>query len=385
MGVRKRKSWLLGIAIWTIIPLLYASPYVVTSPGQSEEMTFLRFSFYTFPDWWCSGLLSVFALWAARRYPLRRDTWKRHVWILAACGLAFALVQMSCFVSIDRFLAHIFPGMGLGPLIMKSYGLVSFNFQDQLMRHIHWNLHKHFTIFWLIVAYAHGMDFYRKYLDRELRASQLEASLAKARLQMLRMQLNPHFLFNTLNAISALMHSDVDVADRMVARLSELLRISLDHSEEQLVPLKEELRFLHLYLEIEKTRFRDRLSVEERLDPTALGVPVPSLLIQPLVENAIKHGVAAIRGPGRIVLRAERHNGRLKLAVEDNGPGLEGNSAPKRPGGVGLANVRTRLKHIYGEDCSFRLLSNPGGGARAEIDIPAMGPEPVDEGRPAQS
>jgi two-component system, LytTR family, sensor kinase len=184
------------------------------------------------------------------------------------------------------------------------------------------------------------------------------------------MQLNPHFLFNTLHAVSALIHEDPEAADRVVARLSELLRLSLDQTKPQQVPLHEELVFLDRYLEIEQTRFSDRLKVEKQVSPDVERALVPYLILQPLVENAIRHGIEPREDQGKVIISACRSNGMLQLRITDNGAGLvEQDDAGAREG-IGLSNTRSRLKHLYGEDYRLELTSAAGGGLEARIDIP---------------
>jgi LytS/YehU family sensor histidine kinase len=182
------------------------------------------------------------------------------------------------------------------------------------------------------------------------------------------MQLNPHFLFNTLHAISALVHKDVEAADRMIARLSDLLRYALESTDAQEVPLRQELGFLNRYLEIEQTRFGDRLTVRLDIAPETLDALVPNLVLQPLVENAIRHGIEPRAKPGRIDLRARRENGRLKLEVCDNGVGLPSGRIPEE--GVGLSNTRARLQQLYGEGHCFELGDAPGGGLMVSVELP---------------
>jgi two-component system, LytTR family, sensor kinase len=224
--------------------------------------------------------------------------------------------------------------------------------------------------YWTLLGIAQAILYYRATKRRELSASFLEARLAEARLQVLKMQLQPHFLFNTLHAISALMHRDVDAADRMIARLSELLRMSLDTAGEQEVSLSRELDFLQPYLEIERKRFGDRLSVDMRIDPEALDARVPNLVLQPLVENAIRHGVAQRSASGRIEIQASRFNGSVTLRVADDGPGLPPGGAGSIKFGVGLRNTQQRLEQLYGGDHRFELTNAQGGGFQVLVTIP---------------
>jgi two-component system LytT family sensor kinase len=198
--------------------------------------------------------------------------------------------------------------------------------------------------------------------------AQLQAQLAEARLSALRSQIDPHFLFNTLNAVSALVERDPRGVRRMIARLSELLRHSLDGAGEPEVTLRQELEFADRYLEIMRIRFQGSLEVEQRVDEGMMDAMVPSLVLQPLVENAVKHGVGRLRGVGRIEIEARRDGARVILTVRDNGPGMEG-AAPAREG-VGLRNTRERLAQLYGDDAKLTLRPAEGGGFEAEVALP---------------
>jgi sensor histidine kinase YesM len=222
--------------------------------------------------------------------------------------------------------------------------------------------------YWAILAVGHVLNYYRQLRDRELFSSQLEAKLAQTQLQVLKMQLHPHFLFNTLNAISALIHSDVELADRMIARLGDLLRTTLENANQQEVPLRQELDFIQPYLEIEKARLGSRLTVDIQIDPEILDAKVPNLILQPLIENAIRHGIGPRTAPGRIEIQAGRDNGFLRLAVKDTGPGLQ--APPGALRGIGLANTRARLEHLYGANQQLQLTNVPGGGLQVSLTFP---------------
>jgi len=198
------------------------------------------------------------------------------------------------------------------------------------------------------------------------RATRLEAQLARAQLDALRMQLHPHFLFNTLHAISALQTEDPETAQRMLVRLADFLRLTLENSAVQEVSLRREIDFLSRYLEIERMRFPQRLAVEFAVDPAMLDARVPNLILQPIVENAIRHGIAAKASPGRLEVGASRRNGSLLLRVRDTGPGL---TAPPTEG-IGLANTRERLGRLYGTASRLSLENAPGGGLEVIIEIP---------------
>jgi LytS/YehU family sensor histidine kinase len=222
-------------------------------------------------------------------------------------------------------------------------------------------------VYCTLLAVYHALVYYRVSQDRALRASQLEARLAQSQLQVLRMQLQPHFLFNTLHTISALMHRDVKRADSMIAALSDLLRMSLRSVGVQEVELREELDFLQRYLEIMSLRFGDRLTVTLDIDPQMLDARVPTLVLQPLVENAFRHGFGDGMRAGQVRVTVRPDGEMLRCEVVDNGRGLPQNGARE---GVGTSNTRARLRHLYGERFSLELTANPGGGARVSLAIP---------------
>jgi len=226
-------------------------------------------------------------------------------------------------------------------------------------------------MYWMVALGHLGWSSYQRERDHELEEAELRQQLVEARLDALRMQLNPHFLFNTLHTISALIHENPEAADRVVARLSELLRLSLDQSKAQEVPLHQELAFLDRYLEIEQTRFADRLKVDRAIEPGVQDALVPFLILQPLVENAIRHGIEQREEKGRLGITARQNNGVLALSVSDNGSGLaDDNPEGFRGEGIGLSNTRSRLRHLYGNDQKLELQSVPGGGLEVRITIP---------------
>jgi LytS/YehU family sensor histidine kinase len=225
--------------------------------------------------------------------------------------------------------------------------------------------------YWLLVGVGHGLEYYRRLGQREAQNERLRRRLTQAELHLLKSQLQPHFLFNTLHAISALMHRDVKAADRMLARLSQLLRVALDYTGTQEVSLEEELDFLEPYVEIEQVRLGDRLSLELDIQPQVLDARVPHMILQPLVENAIRHGIAPRATPGRIRIRAHGRRDMLDLEVWDDGAGkTNGKRNGSSGGGLGLANTRARLEQLYGDNFIFEPANDPAGGFRVAISIP---------------
>ncbi|MEA2446287.1 MAG: two-component system, LytTR family, sensor kinase, partial [Thermoleophilales bacterium] len=212
---------------------------------------------------------------------------------------------------------------------------------------------------------------YFRYREREFRASQLESQLAQAQLQTLKMQRQPHFLFNTLHGIAGLVRDNRNkAAVNMLAGLSDLLRYTLENAGKQEVPLKEELEFLELYLDIQQMRFSDRLRVEMQIEPETLDALVPNLILQPLVENAIRHGTSRRAASGTVGVMARRDNGLLRIQIYDDGPGLKRDDGVKPVEGVGLSNTRARLVQLYGERQKFALSERESGGVEATLVIP---------------
>jgi signal transduction histidine kinase len=311
-----------------------------------------------FKDWYACGVLSLGVLWFCGRNRLEPGKTRRWLLVHLAAGCVFSVIYATAtawLVAGEQ--SVMMPGKILTfPFLLKKMALHYFVL----------NL----IMYWLVVFGHLGWHYYARYSEREVQAVELKRELVEARLDALRMQLNPHFLFNTLHAISALIHEDPEAADRMVARLSELLRLSLDQSKPQQVPLSEEMVFLDRYLEIERARFGERLKIEKQLGPDTHTAMVPFLLLQPLVENAVRHGIEAREEAGHIAISARRNNGTLELSVRDDGPGLSRETnAPVRKG-IGLANTRSRLRHLYGENFQLNLSDLAEGGLEARVEIP---------------
>jgi len=311
--------------------------------------------------WYVWAMLAPVVLYLGRRFPFERGVWLR--------SLPVHLVGV-CAVTV----AHIGAYEGLRLWLMQLFWT-----EPMKVEYTWWNLVKqsYFQYFdwemmtyWAIIGAFHSVNYYREFQDGALKAARLETQLAEAQLQALQRQLHPHFLFNTLNAISALMHRDVEAADQMLSKLSDLLRIALDQRGAQEVALKDELEFLQKYLEIEQTRFGDRLSVDFTIEPQTLDAQVPNLILQPLVENSIRHAVAVRIEPGHIAVRARRSDDRLELSVRDNGPGLPKGRDVAPASGVGLANTRSRLERLYGASQHLTFAEPPGGGLLVTVSMP---------------
>jgi LytS/YehU family sensor histidine kinase len=284
-----------------------------------------------------------------------------HVWRWIGRHLLAALLFSLCYVTALSWLLAGEISVQTGEILTFSYLLKKMG-----LHYVALNL----MMYWLVVLGHLGWHYYTQYREREVVAAQLQKELVEARLQALRMQLNPHFLFNALHAVSALIHDNPDLADRVLARLSDLLRLSLDQSKPQEVPLHEEFAFLDHYLEIEQTRFADRLEVQKQVEPGAENALVPFLILQPLVENAIRHGIEPSPDPGLLRIQAVRKNGELHLRVSDNGMGLSNWAKTSKGEGIGLSNTRSRLKHLYGAAFRMEVREATPRGVETIISIP---------------
>jgi LytS/YehU family sensor histidine kinase len=303
-----------------------------------------------------ASILFVFVIFFALRFRLQRHNWLRRLPVYLLVMIGYSILHTT-LMAVTR--QAIFPLVGLGKYY---YGIMpiryAMEFASQTM------------FFWITVAFTHLIAHYRETRDRELKTAQLEAELAQAQLQTLQSQLQPHFLFNALNTISAVIYEDVQTADAMIARLSNFLRQLLNTSESQEVTLQEELNFLNLYLDIMRPRFEERLNVEFEVESSAQAALVPKLILQPLVENSIKYAADPISGMVNIEVCAVRLNGDLLLHIKDKGPGLQTTQATMFTKGFGLSNTRERLKHLYGEHHEFAFRNVENGGLLIQVKVP---------------
>jgi two-component system LytT family sensor kinase len=307
--------------------------------------------------WYLAALMVPAIVWAARRFPLDTGRRVRALAVHTGGALLFSCAHLTGLLGV-RFL--LWTNGGKNPnATWAQY------FQRRSFEQLDWSL----MVYAVIVGVSHAVAYYHELQERKLKAAQLETRLIEARLKTLEAELHPHFLFNTLHAISTLVHRDPESADRMISRLSDLLRITFDRSGEPKVSLKEEMDFLQKYLDIEQTRFQDRLTVHVNVEPEAFDGEVPRMILQPLVENAIKHGIAGRSGGDNVQITAGREGDRLWMQVRDNGAGLQVGTLKALRTGVGLSNTRARLDCLYGRH--YRLeFSDKHGGLSVLIEIP---------------
>jgi two-component system LytT family sensor kinase len=352
--------WLCYLGGWTLFALFFISEDAGRLLYQGRAVEWHAYLVVWLTTAYAWAFLAPFVWWLAGQFPIGRSAWWRSGGMHLAGSLGFALIEEALF-------AGITPVFGL-PWFPR-------NFAATFRAVVPIDFHLNVIVYWLIVGAQHSVGYYRRYLERarasaqlELRATQLEGQLAQAKLSALKMQLHPHFLFNTLHAIVVLVRQHrVEEADEMLTNLSELLRQTLAGWETQEVPLGREVELINLYLDIQRVRFQDRLTVEMSLSPATLNALVPSLVLQPLVENAIQHGVSKSSAAVTIALKSCLRDSTLELQVCDNGPGVSGEGSGN---GVGLSNTRARLQQLYGERQSLSLDGLAGGGTVATVRLP---------------
>lgn len=354
---RKYLKWIAIFGLWTLFGIYFTSQVALQSQAFPNPTPFWRVLMWQLFSGYVWFALSPVILRLGHRFPLVEGKWRISIPVHLAASIVFAVTQLA----ID---AYILPKLGY----MSSGGPQPY--LEVLKKILLFNLHFSVAIYWGVLGMQQAIKYYRKNRERELRTSQLEARLATTRLQVLKMQLHPHFLFNTLNAISELIYRDPESAERMISDLSDLLRMSFENLEIQEIPLKQELEFLEKYLEIELTRFHDRLKVEMRIAPETLDASVPNMILQPLVENAIKHGIGPRGEGGKIDIGAVRQNGHLELTVRDNGIGVPSGDVEHLSEGVGISNTRRRLRHLYGDKHSFSFANGDSSGLAVSLVIP---------------
>jgi two-component system, LytTR family, sensor kinase len=351
----KWTKWAIIFLCWTGFALFFTTQSYIIQDRYNGSINWKG----TLVDWLVGSytwfILTPLILQMSDRCPLQRGKLLRSIGVHAIAAPFFNIISIAIFVVARGSIFGHFPDTR--------------SFFKSLRSHIIIEFHGGLLVYLAIIGISQAIGYYRKYREREIQASNLETRLIEAQLDALRMQLHPHFLFNTLNSVSVLMRRDVDAADRMLLQLSNLLRVTLARNADHEIKLRQELEILERYLEIEQIRFQDRLTVRMHIDPSALDALVPQLFFQPLVENAIRHGIADREMGGVIDIRAERQNGMIHLQVRDNGPGL--NAARGSPiEGVGLSNTRSRIEYLYGSGSRFEAYNAEEGGLTVAAAFP---------------
>lgn len=355
MNTKKRQnkfSFLLGIA--TLLTVIFTfDKYISSNYIRGGSATFIAAAAHSAVTWYVFAFLTIPLLKFVRRFPIQKKT-------------PAAMILLYIFASILFSFAHttttyLFWFKRLGYKVVFSEDFIL-----HLISHYAFNL----IIFLSIIGLYYLIEYYRISRERELRTAELKTLLSQTRLQVLKMQIQPHFLFNTLNAIAALMYEDVNKSHTMLSRLSDLLRIALDSSERQEVTLQEEMTFLQSYLDIQELRFQDRLQINVNTPPETLNAMVPSMILQPLVENVVTHGLEPLGNKGKIEIRSQIKDNSLILKISDNGPGLPSSENIDESNGIGISNTRKRLRQLFGDDFKIEFTNNTNAGMKVTMTIP---------------
>jgi two-component system LytT family sensor kinase len=348
----KYVPWVAGVAVWTVLPLLFASQTAIWFAYRGQPMDWGEHLTFRLADWYTCGLFIPLLVWATRRWPVDLAHLGTRLPLQLALVVAVSAAKIVLFEPVQTLLGLTPRGLGR----TFAAGFIS-----------------EIVAFGATSAAIHAIEFYRRFRERELLAQQLQARLTDAQLRALRAQLNPHFLFNTLNSITTLVHRDPHRADAMLTRLGELLRLTLRADPDHEIPLAEEFALLDRYLDIMRMRFSDRVTVSCTLHPAVANALVPSFVLQPLAENAFEHGVARASGAVRVDVEGEpSSDGKfVTLRVRDDGPGLSGSGSHVGGGlGLGLGNTRLRLEEMYAGAATLRMTTPAEGGTLVEVRIP---------------
>ncbi|HKP93781.1 MAG TPA: histidine kinase [Chthoniobacterales bacterium] len=359
---KARSGWRIALLLfvgWSIVGFTFAAvSYTAGLLENSRQFDLgyaLRLNLIQFYLW---GAFSPLLFWFSRRFTIEfRPVRVRNLVLHLAALIVFAVVHQTVHLTL---LWSVTPRVRQRfPSIVGCYqAYFGFGFYIDLI------------IALLITIAVHALLYYHRFRASEAAQAALKTQLAQSQLTALKMQLHPHFLFNTLHSISSLVLEDPPKANSMIARLGDFLRLTLEHSDQQLVTLQDEMEFVRCYLEIEQVRFGDRLTVVYEVEPETVSAEVPHLILQPVVENAIRHAIAPHASPGRITIAAREVDDSLRLEVRDTGPGMKDTHKSATGHGMGLSNVRARLERIYGAQCSFEITSRPQRGVAVVMQFP---------------
>ena len=356
----RENPWLVIIALWTLLGVIYAGPIYLETHVEKMGHSPWRIFSWGILMWLAWAPLTPAIIWLARHYSLIGETWRSSLLVHVPAFLLISIAHSAAATAITLSLRP-FDDMSSSPQA----------FWPHFVLRIPGSFGSDLLVYAGVIGLCYALDYYRKYREREFAATRLEAQLAQAQLDSLRMQLHPHFLFNTLNSIVGLVRDNKNnAAVSMLVGLGDLLRHTLEHSSRQQVELREELNFIKLYLSIQEMRFSDRLQIEFDIDPDTTKAMVPNLILQPLTENALRHGIARSADSGVVGITSAATNGHLRLTVYDNGAGLPDDWQLNGSRGIGLANTVARLQQLYDEDHQFDIRNRHGGGVEAVIVMP---------------
>lgn len=354
-------KWTVIVGVWAFLGLVYSAPIYLEVRSEGMGHVAWRIFSWGILIWVAWAPLTPVMIWLARRYSLVEGRLKRNLIFHIPTFVLLSALHSAAATEINLTIKP-FDNMGDSPM----------TFWPRFLSRFQGSLGADLLVYGAVVGVCYAIDYYRKFREREYIATQLEAQLVQAQLDSLRMQLHPHFLFNTLNGIVGLVRDNKnEAAVNMLVGLSDLLRHALQHSDRQEVELREELSFIKIYLNIQQMRFSDRLQIDFDVEPATTRLMVPNLILQPLVENALRHGIGQRTDAGSIQIKAMRQGESLVLTVSDNGGGLPGHWQLKTGSGIGLANTAARLQQLYGENHRFDIHNRDESGVEVEIVVPA--------------
>jgi len=346
---RPAVRWALGFGVWTLMAMLSACQSAIFLADMGRPVEWDRLLISRFADWYTCAIFTPAIFWVVRRHPIDRERWPVSVPVQIVATAVFVVLKYLIYYPLSNRL-------GTGRF-------------DSLQAMMTANFITEFIAFVAVVGIVHAIEFYRQAREREAQAARLAAQLSEARIQALAAQLQPHFLFNTIQGVSTLMYRDVRAADAMLSRLSDLLRRTFQQGGRHEVTLAEELETLGHYIEIARTRFQDRLTIDVVVPDELTGALVPAFILQPIVENALEHGIARRAGAGRVAIEAARDGSQLRLTVTDDGAGMRATGQfPVE--GIGLGNTRERLRELYGNDQSLELEAREPNGLQVTATVP---------------
>lgn len=351
----KFRLWLIIFLVVTLLALMNYNRFVMGELAEGKPGKYLFYFIMETTGAYTILLLVPLVIKFISRFPIQRHNLATKLPLHLLATMVFG-TSHTLLMYLSRVIIFWIFKMGV-----YNYGIFKYRFP---MEYSH-----QFLTYWTIYAVSVLLNSIREVQEQKLRTTQLQQQLTRARLQALQMQLHPHFLFNTLNMISSTMYDDVKAADKMMANLSDLLRITLNTTNGQKHPLEKELEITGLYIEIMKARYRDKLSITMHIDENTHDALVPGFILQPLVENAIKFGMENLKSVS-VALSSQKKGSTLKITIQDNGPGISGDSKEIIKNGVGLSNTVERLEKLYGADHTFHLRNIDDGGLRVVIEIP---------------
>jgi two-component system, LytTR family, sensor kinase len=354
------KKWLAIGVMWAMLGVIYAAPIYIEVRAEEHGHAAWRIFTWGILMWLAWAPLTPVMVWLASRYSLVGETWKRNL-----------IVHVPAFFLMSALHTAASAAVNLWVQPFDSMGDTTKEFWPRFLSRVVGSFGSDLLVYGAVIGVFYAIDYYRKYREREFLTTRLEAQLAQAQLDSLRMQLHPHFLFNTLNSIVGLVRDNKNsAAVSMLVGLSDLLRHTLEHSSRHEVELREEINFIKLYLSIQEMRFSDRLRIELDIDPRTTKALVPNLILQPLTENALRHGIGRSADSGLVGIRSAVEDGHLRLTVYDEGAGLPEDWQLKGSAGIGLANTIARLQQLYDNDHEFDIRNRDGGGVEVVIVMP---------------